>query len=123
MPILKTKLSQTALGSTLAIVMSIGTALGAPHTIKPENWKPCAIGDLSMDGNVAKDWAAIPQWAKAPHLKKIYEEPRILALHGLCNEKFKRIVLCLPGGARDFGDKKNYSDEDWVCDAVMNKRK
>jgi ATP-dependent protease ClpP protease subunit len=86
------------------------------HTIEPENWKSCAIGGM-------KDWDAIPEWAKAPHLRKMYEEPRVLVKHGLCNQKFKRIVLCLPDGAWNSGDKKIYTDQDWVCDAVMNKRK
>ncbi|HEX8047269.1 MAG TPA: hypothetical protein VF537_15690, partial [Rhizobium sp.] len=26
-----------------------------------------------------------------------YQDPRLLALHGLCNDKFHRVVLCLPG--------------------------
>lgn len=26
-----------------------------------------------------------------------FDDPRMLALHGLCNTKFKRVVMCLPG--------------------------
>ena len=87
-------------------------------TIKPENWKSCAVRDLKTDGDW-DSWNSIPKWAKAPHLVKIYEQPRFLINHGLCNEKFKRIVICAPGWDDD-GDPKDPFHR--VCKAVENYR-
>lgn len=90
----------------ILIAMLIATSPAiADTTIKPENWKSCSVKSTISDKT--PDWSEIPHWARAPHLVKIYEEPRILALHGLCNEKFKRIVLCLPGWDDPGADKND----------------
>jgi hypothetical protein len=75
----------------------------------------CHVGKLSDEGGKS-DWDAIPEWAKAPHLRKYYDNnPRLLADHGLCNEKFKRLVVCGPG----YDDGGNPNDPaHQVCQAV-----
>jgi len=73
------------------------SAFSEDNIIKPENWKSCATRPLKKESDW-DSWDSIPKWVQAPHLVKIYEEPRILLNHGLCNEKFKRIVLCLLDG-------------------------
>jgi hypothetical protein len=85
------------LASTIALTlaMSAGTAYpqGA-HKIIIANWKSCATGIQTDEIS----WAEIPAWARAKSLKPYYYgDPRLLANHGLCNEKFHRVVLCLPG--------------------------
>jgi hypothetical protein len=51
------------------------------------NWKACAIGPVSDSGNVNADWSAVPAWSKGLG-QYFYNDPRLLASHGLCNEKF-----------------------------------
>jgi hypothetical protein len=86
--------------------------------IHPENWKPCAIGNLTDDAGKG-DWLAIPKWASAPHLIKYYDSPRMLAIHGLCNEKFKRVVLCSPGSWED-ADETTADPAARVCKAYFD---
>jgi hypothetical protein len=101
------------IAATLAALAT--PTLAADHTINPANWKSCAVGPLSDDGG--QDWSAVPAWTRDPAISKwFYNEPRLLANHGLCNEKFHRVVLCLPGWDMD-GPKK----DGWylVCSAVL----
>lgn len=112
----------------LAVSMAIISAvvfliLGFPsvgaseaQTIKPENWKTCAVRPLTKEADW-DSWDSIPRWAWAPHLVQIYEEPRMLINHGLCNNKFKRIVLCLPGWDDEGADKKDPFHR--VCAAAL----
>jgi hypothetical protein len=66
------------------------------HDIIIENWKPCATGFQRKDGE--RSWLEIPAWARIASLRPwYYGDPRLLANHGLCNAKFHRVVLCLPG--------------------------
>lgn len=77
--------------------MSSAQAADCGHTIIPSNWKSCAVGKLTANGGDA-DWAAVPAWTKDRKIQPyFFGEPRMLANHGLCNEKFRRVVLCLPG--------------------------
>lgn len=90
------------------------------QTIKPENWKGCAVRPLTTETDW-DSWNSIPLWARAPHLVRIYEEPRMLLNHGLCNNTFKRIVLCLPAWDEEGADKKDPFHR--VCAAVFRKRR
>lgn len=95
-------------------VVFLGFAYGEEKTIRPENWKSCSTGKMSIE-NIS--WKEIPAWARAKHLQPYYHfNPRALALHGLCNAKFKRVVYCYPG----WQDDEN-KDADWyrVCRAVL----
>lgn len=77
--------------------MTASVASACDQPIVFSNWKSCAIGQLSPEGGKA-DWAAIPSWTKDRAISPYFHnEPRLLANHGLCNEKFRRVVLCLPG--------------------------
>jgi hypothetical protein len=67
------------------------------QTIVLSNWKSCAIGPLKETGGDA-DWATVPAWTKDRAIRPYFDnDPRLLANHGLCNAKFHRVVLCLPG--------------------------
>jgi hypothetical protein len=84
--------------ATLAVAVMVATtsAQACDHTIVLSNWKSCAIGPLSENGGEA-DWAAVPAWTKSSALRPyFYDEPRLLANHGLCNAKYHRVILCLP---------------------------
>lgn len=94
-------------GQRLLALMSIllGSAVQAfpcdqPITIS--NWSLCAIANVSDEGGQA-DWKAVPAWTRQKAISAYFgNEPRLLANHGLCNAKFQRVVLCLPGW--DMGD-------------------
>lgn len=74
-----------------------GHARACDSTIKISNWGSCRVGPLGENGGDS-DWAAVPRWAKDPQIRPYFmDDPRLLANHGLCNEKFHRVVLCLPG--------------------------
>jgi hypothetical protein len=74
---------------TSIITIFVLSASNAEQIIVIENWRPCSIGN-----NYDKD---IPEWAKSKELAPYYGgNTRSLAIHGLCNEKFKRVVLCDP---------------------------
>jgi hypothetical protein len=80
-----------------AAAVTPNIAIACDQTIVLTNWKSCAVGALSDDGGEA-DWSAVPTWAKDQKVQPyFFGEPRMLALHGLCNNKFKRVVMCLPG--------------------------
>jgi hypothetical protein len=105
--------------AALAALMIAATAMA--HDVIPENWKAC--GDpangvkyeytTNVRGEpivITRD--QIPSWARSPALRPYYfDDELLLANHGLCNEKFHRVVLCLPGW--EDGDSK----ADWykVC--------
>nr|WP_246084990.1 hypothetical protein [Rhizobium glycinendophyticum] len=83
--------------------LALLTLAGAPNTyacdqpIVFSNWKSCAIGPLSETGGEA-DWKAVPKWTRSKDLRRWFmDDPRLLANHGLCNAKFRRVVLCAPG--------------------------
>jgi hypothetical protein len=82
--------------AVLAIVALTTPAPACDQPIVLSNWKSCMIGPLG-DGTKA-DWAAVPTWTKAPAIRPyFFDDPRLLANHGLCNAKYRRVVLCLPG--------------------------
>ncbi|MGJ0510278.1 MAG: hypothetical protein ACR652_24800 [Methylocystis sp.] len=66
-----------------------GASVAGEAVIKVENWKPCATGpDYDTD---------VPSWAKSKALRPYYDDNiRRLAIHGLCNAKFRRVVVCDP---------------------------
>jgi hypothetical protein len=105
----------------LLLAAGLAAALVAPafavdRTINPANWRSCAVGPLGDIGGDA-DWNAVPRWTRDPAISRwFYNEPRLLALHGLCNEKFHRVVLCLPGW-----DMSGPQKDPWylVCSAVF----
>jgi hypothetical protein len=81
--------------AALAITAST-SAYACDHTIVLSNWKSCSIGPLSETGGEA-DWLAVPAWTKGPSIRPyFFNDPRLLANHGLCNAKYRRVVLCLP---------------------------
>jgi hypothetical protein len=79
------------------------------------NWKPCATG-IQRD---EPSFDEIPAWARAPELRPYYDsDPRLLANHGLCNAKFHRVVLCLPGWQEDHANTPEFR----VCQAWESQR-
>jgi hypothetical protein len=105
------------LAATAAMALA-GPTLANPkdHTIVLSNWKACAIGPLSETGGQA-DWAAVPAWTKDPAIRPWFDnDPRVLALHGLCSAKFHRVVLCLPGWDMDGPRKDNVY---LICSGVL----
>ena len=82
----------------LVAVLMVAGVSAANAKIIPENWRPCgdpANGFIHRDGGT---WGQIPTWARAPAIAAYYDNDEILlSNHGLCNEKFHRVVLCLPG--------------------------
>jgi hypothetical protein len=80
-----------------AAIVAITPVCACDHTIVLANWKPCAIGPQSEIGGEA-DWAAVPTWTKNPAIRPyFFDDPRLLANHGLCNAKYHRVTLCLAG--------------------------
>jgi hypothetical protein len=82
----------------LAVFAHVTTlAAACDQTITVSNWKSCAVGRLGTTAGVS-DWNAVPQWVRDNKIKPyFFGDPRLLAVHGLCNAKFHRVVLCLPG--------------------------
>jgi hypothetical protein len=80
------------------VVMAAATSAQAcDHAIVLSNWKSCATGPLSENGGEA-DWAAVPAWTKSRAIRSyFFDDPRLLANHGLCNAKYHRVTLCLAG--------------------------
>ena|ERR1700730_4018328 len=92
----------------LVATLDLIAAGGAANAkIIPENWKPCADAangvvyehTTNFDGKpIVLTRFQIPAWAHDPAIRPYYmDDPLLLANHGLCNAKFHRIVLCLPG--------------------------
>ncbi len=82
----------------LAVFVQVTTlAAACDQTIIISNWKSCALGPLGTTAGMS-DWNAVPQWVRDNQIKPyFFGDPRLLAVHGLCNAKFHRVVLCLPG--------------------------
>lgn len=88
------KLASVLLAGVLADVQS---AAACDQTIILSNWKSCAVGAQAANG-AKSDWDVIPEWTRDEKIKPYFmDDPHLLAEHGLCNEKFHRVVLCLPG--------------------------
>lgn len=99
------------------IATSPASACG--HSVVLSNWQSCAIAPLS-DGGGGNDWAAVPSWVKDPVIRRyFFDDPRLLANHGVCNAKFHRVTLCLPGW-QESSDK----DACWylICSGFQAKR-
>jgi hypothetical protein len=80
------------------------------------NWKPCATGVQHDEPSFDE----IPAWARAASLRPYYDsDPRLLANHGLCNAKFHRVVLCLPGWQEDHDNSPSFR----VCHAWESQRR
>lgn len=80
-----------------ATFLMAAPALACNQTIVLTNWKSCAVGNLTETGG-AGDWNAVPRWTRDAKIQSYFlHDPRLLANHGLCNEKFRRVVMCLPG--------------------------
>lgn len=102
-----------------AAIVATTPVRACDHAIVLSNWKSCAIGPLSENGGEA-DWAAVPAWTKNPAIRPYFlDDPRLLANHGLCNAKYHRVTLCLPGW-EDGGDK----DACWylICSGFQAQR-
>jgi hypothetical protein len=80
-----------------ALGMLTSPALAVDHTINPANWRACAVGPLSDIGGEA-DWAAVPDWTRDPAISRwFYNEPRLLANHGLCKSSTESSSACPVG--------------------------
>ncbi|MDR6904208.1 hypothetical protein J2W52_005842 [Rhizobium miluonense] len=80
-----------------SLMLSTMSATACDQTVTVSNWKSCAVGPLGATAGMS-DWNAVPQWVRDDKIKPyFFGDPRLLALHGLCNVKFHRVVLCLPG--------------------------
>lgn len=76
------------------LLASAVQAFPCDQPIMISNWSLCAIAN---EGGAA-DWKAVPAWTRQKAISTYFgNEPRLLANHGLCNAKFQRVVLCLPG--------------------------
>jgi hypothetical protein len=85
-------------------------AMSGSTKIIPENWAPCATG-IQRD---EPSFDEIPAWANTKELRPYYDsDPRLLANHGLCNAKFHRVLLCLPGWQEDHDGSPEFR----VCQA------
>ena len=97
---------------SLIALTALATSAAHAKTV-PENWRPCATGIRHEEPSFDE----IPAWAAAPSLCPYYEgEPRLLAMHGLCNAKFHRVVMCWPAWQYSVNESWN---EPWfkVCAA------
>ncbi|OHV26844.1 hypothetical protein EOS93_06670 [Rhizobium sp. RMa-01] len=100
-------------GQRLLALVSIllGSAVQAFSCDQPvviSNWSLCATGNVSAEGGAA-DWKVVPAWTRQKAISAYFEnEPRLLANHGLCNAKFQRVVLCLPGWQTGNPDECSY---------------
>ncbi|SCB57684.1 hypothetical protein GA0061105_103140 [Rhizobium aethiopicum] len=100
-------------GQRLMALISIllGSAVQAFPCDQPimiSNWSLCAIANVSDEGGQA-DWKAVPEWTRQKAISAYFgNEPRLLANHGLCNTKFQRVVLCLPGWEMGDPDECSY---------------
>jgi hypothetical protein len=106
------------MGETMRATLSVAAFLMAgatqAQTINPANWTFCAIKPLGA--STVDYWSAVPAWTRNDAISKRFsDDPRVLANHGLCNEKYKRVVLCLPGW--DEGPANSLSLK--VCNAVV----
>jgi hypothetical protein len=102
-----------------AAIVATTSAQACDHAIVLSNWKSCAIGPLSENGGEA-DWAAVPAWTKNRAIRPYFlDDSRLLANHGLCNAKYHRVTLCLPGW-EESGDK----DACWylICSGFQAQR-
>jgi hypothetical protein len=106
------------------IIYGVGVLVASPvFATQPDlsNWKSCAIGPLSesADEKVAEkeDWLSVPAWTKSLS-QNFYNEPRLLANHGLCNEKLRRVVLCLPAWEENDDKSANWY---LICDGVTKR--
>jgi hypothetical protein len=80
-----------------ASIVTTTSAQACDQAIVLSNWKSCAIRPLSENGGEA-DWAAVPAWTRSSAIRRyFFDDPRLLANHGLCNAKYHRVVLCLVG--------------------------
>ncbi|MGZ2451083.1 hypothetical protein ACVIRO_003837 [Rhizobium ruizarguesonis] len=83
-------------------------AFSCDQPIMISNWSLCAIANVSDEGGAA-DWKAVPAWTRQKAISTYFgNEPRLLANHGLCNAKFQRVVLCLPGWEMGDPDECSY---------------
>jgi hypothetical protein len=74
-----------------ALMVAASTAMAK---VVAANWKPCATGVQHDEPSFDE----FPAWANTKALRPYYDsDPRLLSNHGLCNAKFHRVVLCLPG--------------------------
>ncbi|MBB4239252.1 hypothetical protein [Rhizobium esperanzae] len=90
------------------LLASAVQAFPCDQPIKISNWSLCAIANVSDEGGDA-DWKAVPEWTRQKTISAHFEnEPRLLANHGLCNAKFQRVVLCLPGWEMGNPDECSY---------------
>ena len=102
----KSLIAFTAAALTLA-----ASAHAEGRTIVINHWRPCATG-IQHD---KPSWDEVPSWTREKSIQRyFYGDPRLLANHGLCNAKFHRVVLCLPGW-----EESRDKEAGWfkVCDA------
>ncbi|WHO73095.1 hypothetical protein [Rhizobium sp. BT03] len=100
-------------GQRLLALVSIllGSAVQAFPCDQPvviSNWSFCATGNVSAEGGAA-DWKVVPAWTREDAISAYFgNDPRLLANHGLCNAKFRRVVLCQPGWQTGNPDECSY---------------
>ncbi|ARM86826.1 hypothetical protein RHEC894_CH00477 [Rhizobium sp. CIAT894] len=100
-------------GQRLLALVSIllGSAVQAFPCDQPvviSNWSFCATGNVSAEGGAA-DWKVVPAWTHDDAVSAYFgNDPRLLANHGLCNAKFRRVVLCQPGWQTGNPDECSY---------------
>ncbi|TLX11428.1 hypothetical protein [Rhizobium sp. MHM7A] len=91
--------------------ISLGSAVQALACDQPvviSNWSFCATGNVSAEGGNA-DWKIVPAWTRQDGIRAYFgNDPRLLANHGLCNAKFRRVVLCQPGWQTGNPDQCSY---------------
>ncbi|MGV4793326.1 hypothetical protein [Rhizobium sp. F40D2] len=98
-------------GLLALISILLGSAVQAFPCDQPvviSNWSFCATGNVSAEGGAA-DWKVVPAWTREDAISAYFgNDPRLLANHGLCNAKFRRVVLCQPGWQTGNPDECSY---------------
>ncbi|PCK85789.1 hypothetical protein CPT32_16160 [Rhizobium sophoriradicis] len=99
---------QRLLALVSILLGSAAQTFACDQPIVISNWSLCATGNVSAEGGAA-DWKVVPAWTRQKAISAYFgNEPRLLANHGLCNEKFQRVVTCLPGWEMGDPDECSY---------------
>jgi hypothetical protein len=97
----------------LTLAVAAAPAMADPKIIA-ENWAPCANAANGVVYERTTNFRGEPiiitrlqppAWTRTRSLRPYYlDNPLLLATHGLCNAKFHRLVICLPGWQENHED-------------------
>jgi hypothetical protein len=100
--------------NTVIIALTIMLLTSPAVASDNSDWTSCAV-ESGVTQDTSQDWRKVPAWARPIIQSQFDGEYRLVSLHGLCNAKTHKIVMCGPG-----------MDETWpsypVCDAYNERR-